>query len=320
MQKHKVLTIVLFFFLLCCINSSISSKENISLDYVVGPGDELSITVWAHDDLSRDVTVSRKGDITIAPLAVVHVAGMTIGQVESNIKKVFSKYVLHPIVTVSIKEYKSQKIIVLGEIAGTPTKAGISGPGVHTLKGKTEFLEFFMSVGGPTKNADIKHIKLIRQNGEITTINLNNYVLKPKLEQSIYVENGDRLFIPPIIIDKVFVMGEVKSPRVVPYHAEMRLIEAITEAGSFTESATIRSTKVVRGSFEKPEVISVATRKIFRKGSIKNNILLEPGDIIYVPRSTIGSINYFIKQILPSLQLAAFTNALATTATLRTVK
>ena len=312
---------MLFFFLLCCINSSVSSKENISLDYVVGPGDELSITVWGHDDLSRDVTVSRKGDITIAPLAVIHVAGMTIKQVENSVKKIFLKYVLHPTISVAIKKYESQHVVALGELRSTTTLARTTGPGRHILKGPTEFAEFLMSIGGPTQNADKKRIKLIKQDGIIITIDLNTYMLESKSEEYIYVEDGDRLFVPSIVLeDKVFVMGEVRYPKVVHYRAGMRLIEAIAEAGSFTESATIRSTKVVRGSFEKPEVISVATRKIFKKGSIKNNILLEPGDIIYVPRSTIGSINYFIKQILPSLQLAAFTNALATTATLRNAK
>ena len=311
MQKRKVLIVVLFFFLLCCINSSTPSKENISLNYVVGPGDELSITVWGHDDLSRDVTVSRKGDITIAPLAVMHVAGKTLGQVEKDVKKVFLKYVLDPRVSVAIKKYESQHVVALGELRSTTTLARTTGPGRHILKGPTEFAEFLMSIGGPTQNADKKHIKLIKQDGIIITIDLNSYMIKSKSEEYIYVEDGDRLFVPSIVLeDKVFVMGEVRYPKVVHYRAGMRLIEAIAEAGSFTESATIRSTKVVRGSFEKPEVISVATRKIFKKGSIKNNILLEPGDIIYVPRSTIGSINYFIKQILPSLQLAALTNAL----------
>lgn len=255
--------------------------------YLIGPEDVLSIEVWNQPDISREVVVNYDGDITIPPIRKLNVMGLTVSQMEDKLTEALSKYLIDPIVFVTIKEYNSQRVTVLGE---TQT-------GMYTLKRRTTLVEFIGQIGGLTENADTSHIKLIKHDKTIFVYNLNELINDPQKSESIIVSAGDTVYIPPLEFNKVLVLGEVENPKTIAIKGKLTLMDAITEAGGFTPDAVRRSVMIIRGELGSQQGIRIDVRQILKKADISQNIDLEPGDIVYVPKTFIVYIERFLRDL-----------------------
>ena len=255
--------------------------------YLIGPGDILNIEVWNHPDVSRDVAVDYRGEIKLPPVRRMSVMAFTTYQLEEELTKFLSKYLIDPIVFVTVKEFNSQRIIALGEIT----------TGMYSLKRKTSLVEFLGQIGGPTDNANVSKIKLIKKDGEISIHDLNELIGDPKKSDEVLVSAGDTVFVPPLEMSRVSVLGEVKSPKMIIVKGKLALVEAVTEAGGFTDNAVQSSVIVLRGELGAMKGYRVDMSRIFKKGDIGLNIELEAGDIIYVPRSFIADLERFLRDI-----------------------
>ncbi len=253
--------------------------------YIIGPEDVLHIEVWNQPDITREVIVNDLGEITIPPVRKLSVIGLTVSQLEEKLSKALSKYVIDPIVFVSVKEFNSQRVTVLGE-----TKTGM-----YTLKRRTTLVEFLGQIGGMTENADTYHIKLIKKDRTVFTHNLNELINAPQKSQSIIVSGGDTVYVPPLEFNKVYVLGEVKTPMIVKIKGKLSLIDAITEAGGFTRDAVRKSVMVIRGELGSQTGIRVNARQMLKEGDISQNIELKAGDIVFVPKTFVVSIERFLR-------------------------
>lgn len=255
--------------------------------YLIGPEDVLSIEVWNQPDISREVVVNYDGNITIPPIRKLNVMGLTVSQMEDKLTKALSKYLIDPIVFVTVKEYNSQRVTVLGE---TQT-------GMYTLKRRTTLVEFIGQIGGLTENADTYHIKLIKRDQKVFIYNLNELINDPRKSESIIVSAGDTVYIPPLEFNKVLVLGEVENPKTMAIKGKLTLMDAITEAGGFTPDAVRRSVMVIRGELGSQRGIRIDVRQILKKADISQNIELEPGDIVYVPKTFVVYIERFLRDL-----------------------
>jgi polysaccharide export outer membrane protein len=95
-------------------------------EYHIGAGDKLGVFVWQNPDLTGDVVVSPDGKISYPLIGVVDVSGLTTYQLQAKLKEKFSEYVKYVQVTVTVKEYAGNKVVVLGEVVY---------PGVYTFTG-----------------------------------------------------------------------------------------------------------------------------------------------------------------------------------------
>jgi polysaccharide export outer membrane protein len=125
---------------------------------------------------------------------------------------------------------------------------------------------------------------------DILTKKLSVYVRKPQV--SIAVKNFGG--------NKIFVLGEVKSPGTYKFTGNTRIIEVISEAGGFTTDAETKSVIIIRGQ-KKPRAIRVNLASVLKRANLSQNIIVRPYDIVYVPRSFIGNLNLFLNKISPSL-------------------
>jgi polysaccharide export outer membrane protein len=255
--------------------------------YMIGPGDVLYIEVWKQEDISRQVTVNYKGEIRLPPIKTVSAIGLNAPQLEEKLTKALSKYLIEPIVFVTVREYNSQRVIALGEIA----------TGMYTLKRKTTLIEFLGQIGGPNDDADTANIRLIRKDGKIFTYDLNELINNPQQSDKTVVSGGDTVYVPPLAINKVYVLGEVSEPKVITLKGKMTLVDAITEAGGYTRDAVTKSIVVIRGELGSQQGIRVNLKRILKQGDVGQNIELKPGDIVYVPKSFIVDIERFLRDI-----------------------
>lgn len=252
--------------------------------YLIGPEDVLTIEVWKHPDISGEVTVDYKGDIKLPPVRKLSAGGMTTFQLVEELTKALSKYLIDPIVFVKVKEYNSQRVIALGEIA----------TGMYNLKRRTTLVEFLGQIGGMGPNSDTSHIKLIKKDGNIFSYDFNELIKDPKKSEEVIVSGGDAIYIPPLEMNKVFVLGEVRSPQIVNIKGALSITEAITQAGGFTQNAVKSSVLVIRGELGTQKGFRLNLNQLLKRGDLNQNIQLKAGDIVYVPKSFVSDVERFL--------------------------
>ena len=259
----------------------VSQPKQKEKEYEIGPEDVLEIRVWDHDDLTREVYVSREGVFSYPLIGTIRAGGLSIEQLEQEItNRLSGKYIIDPQVSVTVKEYKSKRVFVLGEIGGSG-----KGPGTYPLTGKTTLIEVLTMTGGPTRDAGSevlvirpKNIKgnpvTLDQAGKedkVIKINLRN-LLAGDASQNIYLEPNDTVYVSKAA--NFFVYGQVKNPGRYNLEKGATILKAITTAGGATEKAAVNRTRVVR-------------EKEGKKTEIHVNMTdpIEPEDIVMVPES-----------------------------------
>jgi len=272
-------------------------------EYYLGYHDILRITVFGRQDsmkgatdITRDTEIRNDGMISYPLIGDIKAAGLTIPQLQRNIVQKLKEYIVSPKVDIQIIKYASRDVSILGEV---------EAPQVIYLRGKTTLLEAIAKAGGLTEKANLKGAYIIRKN-RIIPVDLYALMTEGDLKYNVEVRRKDVVYIPNVQDQRVYVVGEVKKPTIVPFAGKiLRVAEAIASAGDFEISAKTSNIKIIRGGLENPTVITVDFNKI-REGDLGENIALNSEDIVYVPASFVGEWNKVLKQITPSLQTLMF--------------
>jgi polysaccharide export outer membrane protein len=253
-------------------------------EYIIGARDVLKITVWGQQDLSQNYIVSANGNIVFPLIGEVHAVGLTVAQLGQKIAQLLEKdYLVNPQVLVSVAEYQSKKVVVLGEA---------EKPGSYPLKGTTTLLEIVSQAGGFARTAG-KQLVLLRPQQQVASVGqpgaTGNTIRRLSIEkiqagdssENILVEDGDTIFIPKQ--NAFFVLGEVKSPGTFALEKDgTTILEAVTIAGGFTQKAAPAGSRVIRklgdGRQETIPVDLSGTIPAMREFKIQD------GDSILVPR------------------------------------
>jgi polysaccharide export outer membrane protein len=274
--------------------------------YRVGPGDILEISLWTGLKVDRYlVAVRTDGKISFAYFEDLSVSGLTVPQLDAVITETLSKFVRHPQVDVMVKEYNSKSITVLGEINVLGNR--ISGPGTYTLKGRTTLLKALSIAGGPTEKANLRQVSVRRESGETYTLNLYKTISQGDMSQNLVLDDGDMLVVPSLAEGRrVFVLGEVTNPGIYPIRDRLSVVEAVSMAGGFKQTAVLGSARIVRGDLRKPEVLACNLKGILDRGDMSQNFSLRDGDVVYIPKNTLGSISDFLREISPILEFIIY--------------
>ena len=271
--------------------------------YKVGPLDVLEITNWQGVEAQKEVVrITSDGTISIGFIDDLEVAGLTERQLDEKITALMGRYIKNPSIDVRVKEYKSHSVMVLGAIGTQSNK----GPGSYNLSGRTTVLGAISMAGGPRLDANLGDIKVRSKNGQSTTLNLFKTMVEGDQSQNIPVDAEDMIYVPQITKEdnRVYVFGEVAKPGIVTFKGgTLSMFDAIAQAGGVTVFAHEEDTRIVRGDISKPEVILADYEKLVEEGDYTQNVDLINGDLVYVPRSAMGSVNRFVKRIQPLLEL-----------------
>ena len=157
--------------------------------YVIGADDLLSIRFWADTQLSADVVVRTDGKISVPLLNDVQAAGLTPEQLNDALEKAASKFIAEPDATVMVREIRSRKVYVLGQVAR---------PNQVPLNTDMNVLQALTVVGGLLEYADKDNIVVLRvENGRERRFKFNyNDVIKGKnVQQNILLQPGDTVVV-----------------------------------------------------------------------------------------------------------------------------
>lgn len=276
-------------------------------EYRVGPGDQVKIIIWQGvKEKDFDVVVRADGKISFFYLDELDVDGLTPTMIDQLITRKLKEYIMLPRVEVVVTKYLSKSAAIFGEVKSTAGR-GTTGPGSYPLTGKIRLLEFITHHGGPTAQADLSNVEVIRT-GARYKINLHRTLFRGDMSQNVVLDAGDVIHLPKITEkgNRVYVFGEVKKPGVFNYQDRISLLEVISKAGGLTMYAVSEDTKVIRGDPTRPEVLSSDLIKLIRQGNLSQNINLANNDIVYVPRDKIGDVAKFLTKLAPILQFVLY--------------
>jgi polysaccharide export outer membrane protein len=254
-------------------------------EYTIGPRDVLAITVWGQSDLSRDYAVDPDGFVPFPLIGRVKAEGSTPKQLAAQLTEALGKdYLVNPQVIVSVKEYLSQKVQVLG---------AAEKPGVYYLTGPTSILEILSKAGGLASTAG-KQVILLRNHPAAAAGTASaDPVLRLSLEkiqagdpaENTRVQNQDTIIVSKALTNSYFVFGEVKKPGGYTLDKETNILEGITIAGGFTDKAAPSRTRVIRATADGQKVIEVDMNDIIRRGRAAKTVMLQESDVVVVPES-----------------------------------
>lgn len=158
-------------------------------DYVIGPEDMLTVTVWKNDTLSKAVPVRPDGKISLPLLHDIQAAGLTAMQLRDKLAAALAEFMPNPEVSVIVSDVRSFRVSVLGEVAR---------PGVLQLKSETTILEALAMAGGFRDFASPSKIVVFRKDSYGNTHKLTfnyNRALRGQ-EDNLALRSGDVIVVP----------------------------------------------------------------------------------------------------------------------------
>jgi len=267
-------------------------------EYLLGPGDELSLSIWNRDDLSRPlILVGPDGVISVPRLGFINVKGRTRNNVAEEISKRLSNFYENPEVTLSILEYRNNKAFVLGQVAK---------PGVVTFPGQGTLLEALSLAGGlPVlkEQATLSKCAIIRGRDRIIWVDLKELLDNGNMALNARIRNNDVIYIPEVDDELVYVMGEVEVPGALRMRGQLSYLDALMMVGGPTRDANMSKTFIVRSVAGEGTVKQIDLQEMIKLGRMQENYLLQAGDVIYVAGTGISKWNYALRNILPFLQV-----------------
>lgn len=211
---------------------------------VVGASDSVLITVFGQPDMSAEVTVTEREEVTLPLIGTLKIGNLTPGEIEKLVSKRLKEgqFLLNPEVSVQVRQIRSQMVSVLGEVVR---------PGRYPIQGKLTVLDLLASAGGLTARADHVAYLLRRTEGrdkntQPTRIPIHlDRVNDPQRGQlDVTLKNDDMIYVGQ---QKVFyIYGEVRKPGSYPMEPDLNIMRALSISGGVTERGSQSRIKIHR--------------------------------------------------------------------------
>jgi len=274
-----------------------------SVEYRVGPGDVLSVTVpgllergngeGKGSDTLGGFRVYTSGKLLLPLVGGVEVAGLTVEQIQTKLVDVFSAYIKQPVVTVEIIEFKSQPLYLLGKF---------NKPGLVYLDRPTSLLHGLALGNGLADQANLRGARVVRKD-KVLPVDIYQLLYNNDLRQNIQLRQGDAIYVPGNEAQQVFVLGTVNKPGAVPMvNGRLNLVQALAAAGLDGKAYDEQHVRLIRTiSPTRGQLMMVDLGKMMN-GEVMP-LPLNDGDIVFVPKTAIGGWNEVISELLPTFQL-----------------
>ena len=268
----SLISCLLFFLSLSCAYSGD--------EYIIGPDDALDISVINDATLTKTYLVDKDGSIQMPYLNQTKVSGLTAAGAAESIAGGLKAggFILDPAVNVTIKDYRSQKVLIFGKV---------KKPGAYFLKGKTTVLDLLTQLEDTEGEGGKMTILRKKPSGEDSEIvvDLNALVLNGDLSQNVEVLGGDKVVITRFSTPgmQVYALGEVKTPGSYTIDQGSAVLDALKAAGGVTETADKSAIKIIRRIGDQENEFVINLDKV-SEGDISQNIELVSQDRVVVIR------------------------------------
>ena len=199
-------------------------------DYVVGPGDTLTIDMWGGITKRFTRVVDRDGRILLPEAGSLQIAGLPLERAQGLIGGALKRQYRNAQVAVTVSQLRSVRVYVVGDVRR---------PGGYDISSLATPLSALYAAGGPTSVGSLRTVLHYRGRKLVENVDLYDFLLHGVRNGSARFESGDTLLVPPAG-PQVAVSGSVKRPAIYELKAgEATLATAIDDAGGFTTAASL---------------------------------------------------------------------------------
>jgi polysaccharide biosynthesis/export protein len=242
-------------------------------DYILGPDDELWISVWGQINSVNNYVIDREGKITIPQLGVIYLAGLDYAKATKLIAERFSSLYKPSAVkiNVSMGRLRTIGIFVVGKV---------NNPGSYNVSSLSTLINALFAAGGPSKDGTMRDIQLKRNGETIVHFDLYDFLLNGDKTKDIRLMPQDVIFVPTVG-PLVGMAGNVKSPAIYELKGDTRVLDLIDEAGGINGTAYNNRLQLLRVHKEEEQSLEEVNLSEIVKGTEKN-FLLKDGDVVTV--------------------------------------
>ena len=265
---------------------------------LIGPGDVLHIQVLDTPEFEQRPRVTDAGEIPLLGIGNLNVAGLTPSAAAQKIRDrlISMHYMNHPEVTVTVDEYSTQYVSVLGQV---------KSPGAYAIQTSRSILAVIALAGGLSDTADY-NITVQRRDPSQKPVsyNLSNDP-RTAIADEVQVFPGDTVVVPKAGI--AYVLGDVTRPGgfvMQNNHSQLTVLQAVALAGGTPPSAVPSHSKLIRRTPEGGYREIPVNFSAMQKGK-QPDIVMEPQDVLYVPFSYIRNLAANSAGIVASASSAA---------------
>lgn len=275
---------------------AVSAARGQNETLLIGPGDLLHVQVFDTPELEQHARVTDSGDMPLVIGGNVHVDGMTPAQAAHSVEDALQKgqFLLHPKVAITVEEYATQKVSVVGEV---------KVPGAYAINTPRSVLDVLTMAGGLTDTADRR--VLIERHGTKQRIPyyLSNNA-DAALDSVVDVNPGDAVLVPKAGI--VYVLGDVARPggyTMTNNEAQLTVLQLIARAGGTNHSAVPSHAELIhrKGTAFVKEPLALSA---MQKGQ-RADLPLQPDDVVWVPFSYLRNFGLQSTEMLGQVGSAA---------------
>ena len=198
-------------------------------NYKLGPGDEISISIWGFNEFSETLEVDSRGYISPSSYGRIYVKGLTFKNMKSLLKNKFSTLfdMQNSEIDVSLSYSKVITINIVGEVYN---------PGSYVIPSINTAFNALISANGPTQLGSVRNIYIKRDGKTVDSLDVYKFLFDPVNSHDIYLQDGDYLFVPPAKMT-VEVSGAVQRPYTYEAKKGESVNDLIKYAGGFSSKA-----------------------------------------------------------------------------------
>lgn len=267
--------------------------------YKIAEGDVIGISVADFSTLSTQSTVAPDGTVTMPLLHQISLTGLTLNQATALLSTRLKRFVVDPVVTVSLLSKHTQIIVFSGSVARPGPME--YRPGLHLLEALAEVGGFILT-GSPasgsftttnlqTTIADPSHVTVTHADATKDTLNLAHPETLSGSAADIALAPGDIIYVPQQL-GKINVVGQVRSPGVLPYRDNLTIFDAISFTGGYNpDTADLTNATFTHDGHTSP----INLEPMLMHGDMAGNMVMVPGDQISIPEKirtfVMGDVN-----------------------------
>ena len=208
----------------------------VGTDYVLGPGDSVTVSLWGGVSQRLIRVVDREGRISLPEAGVLQVSGRTLGDVQQAVQHALRSQFRDVQADVSISRIRSIRVYVVGDV---------EHPGPYDVSSLSTPLNALVEAGGPTSRGSLRTLKHYRGSQLIQEVDAYDLLLHGVRSGVQRLENGDTIMVPALG-QEVTVTGMVRRPGIYELRGEQSLAAVLELAGGVLPAGTLRHVDVER--------------------------------------------------------------------------
>ena len=239
--------------------------------YIVGPGDEILISVWGYADYNNKLKVNDDGYIQETEFGRLYVKGLTFGAVKALIGKRLNSFIntQNTKYEITLNYSRSIDVNIVGEVVT---------PGTFKIPAINSVYNAINAADGVTNIGTVRDIQIRRDGKVVKRFDVHQFLMNPIPEESFYLQNGDFIYVP--VAEKIIkIVGAVRRASLYELKKGEGLNELIAFAGGLKPNAFIKNILITRLAKDKTEIINLDYEKLLASNQ---NFVLFDGDVVNI--------------------------------------